>query len=96
MKLKNWLAGLLIIIAFAVIIPFASQSPDGLEKVAVDMGFAHRETGLRAIPAPLAGYTVPGIGNEKLSAVVSAILGSLAVFGAGWGIAILFNKRKNT
>ncbi len=40
MRRKDIIAGIIIIVALsALFIPFASESPDGLEKVASDKGF---------------------------------------------------------
>lgn len=93
MKRKEMLAGLLIVILLAVVlIPFASQSPDGLEKVAADQGFASKESESPAVSSPFADYRIPGIGNKTLSTVVSGITGALAMFCIGWGIASLLKK----
>ncbi len=95
MKRKDILAGLLLILILAaVLIPLASQSPDGLEKVATDQGFAAKENEKPAVTAPFADYRVPGIGSDKLSVVLSGIIGALAMFCTGWGIAALLKRRK--
>lgn len=95
MKRKEILAGLLFVVLLAaVLVPFASQLPDGLEKVATDQGFAAKESESPAVPSLFASYRVPGIYNEALSAVASGIIGALAMFCTGWGIASLMKKWK--
>ncbi len=82
---------LLIVLAAAVLIPLASQSPDGLEKVAKDVGFAAKESGSPA-GQPFADYRIPGIDNKNVSSVISGLLGALAMFCTGWGIASLLRR----
>ena len=59
--------------------PFASGDPDGLERVATDIGFigAGQEAPFQLLP----DYTVPFIGDPNLSTVVAGMLGALIVFG---------------
>lgn len=93
MKIKEILAGLLIVILLAVVlIPFASQSPDGLEKIAADQGFASKESESPAVSSLFADYRAPGIDNKTISTVVSGIAGSLVMFCTGWGIALLLKR----
>lgn len=61
----------------------ASSSPDGLERVAGDLGFAGRET--NTLRAPLPDYDVPAAGplGTPLAGLVGATgVGALA-YGAG-------------
>lgn len=68
--------------------PFASGSPDGLEKVAEDKGFLDRG-GLHPVQegAPIPDYAFPGIGNESVATGVAGFVGTLAVFALGYLIA---------
>lgn len=93
MSKKDIIAGIIIIALSAMFIPFASESPDGLEKVAGDKGFlsSQSEAGSPLFTAPFPDYLVPGIGNTA-SGVVSGIAGALAMFCIGWGIATLLKK----
>jgi hypothetical protein len=64
--------------------PFASSSPDGLERVATDNGFAaHAE----ASDGPLADYALPGIDDPRLATGLAGFAGTLIVFGAGAALA---------
>lgn len=93
MKRKDVLVSLLLVILLSILfIPLASQAPDGLERVAEDRGFSSAESGSPAVPAFFADYRVPGISNESLSAAVSGIIGALAMFCIGLGVAALLKK----
>ncbi|HWQ13226.1 MAG TPA: energy-coupling factor ABC transporter permease [Roseiflexaceae bacterium] len=60
--------------------PLASVDPDGLERVAQDLGFIARA---EAPPASLLpDYTVPFLGSTPLSTIAAGALGALAVAGA--------------
>lgn len=67
---------------------FASSSPDGLEKVAHDNGFADKASETVKVPAPMPDYSVPGVRNRFLSGALAGVAGTVAVFGlavaAGW------------
>lgn len=68
--------------------PFASTSPDGLERVAADHGFADRGTTHRIQEdSPIAGYAFPGIRDARVARGVAGFAGTLAVFVLGAGIA---------
>lgn len=78
-----WIAGLLIAVAVvAVLAPFASSDPDGLERVAIDAGFA--EQGTEAAFEILPDYSVPFLGDSTLSLVAAGIIGVALLFGAMW------------
>ena len=67
----------------AFLSPFASTSPDGLNKVAADHGFSDEAKGHALAESPVAGYTVEGVRNEKVSKAGSGIIGVLVTFAAG-------------
>jgi hypothetical protein len=68
--------------------PFASASPDGLEKVAERKGFIEQGR-LAAVQehAPVPDYALPGIGDARLATGLAGLAGTLLVFGAAWGAA---------
>lgn len=74
--------------------PFASPSPDGLERVAGDQGFLDRG-GLHAAQerSPIADYAVPGIGDERLATGAAGFAGTLGVFLVGYGVAWGLRRR---
>jgi cobalt/nickel transport system permease protein len=69
--------GLLIALAVVVISPLASADPDGLERVAEDMGFlaAGQASPYEIIP----DYTIPFLGETPLSTIVAGAIGVLVV-----------------
>lgn len=82
MNKRDFLIGLAVALLLgAVVSPFSSPLPDGLERVAHDLGFqSGGET-----PVPESGdltFSVPGF------------IGTLAMFGIGCGTAALMKKRR--
>lgn len=74
--------------------PFASSSPDGLNKVAEDQGFAGKG---RVSPvqegAPGAGYAFPGVADERLATGLAGFAGTLVVLALGYGLALMLRRR---
>ncbi len=83
---RGWvISGGLLSLLVVLLAPFASASPDGLERVAHDMGFI-----ANAADSPirvLGGYAIPWLGNTPLSVVLAGLLGVLVVGGVAWGIS---------
>jgi hypothetical protein len=78
------LGGLLVAIGLALLVSgFASSSPDGLNKVAEDHGFAANARQHLFENGPLAGYAVKGVSNDRLSTGISGLIGVLVTFGIG-------------
>ncbi len=95
MKRKDVLIGLLLAFSISILfVPFASQSPDGLEKVAAEQGFASKENENPSLAAPFADYRIPGISDKNVSAAISGVIGALAVFCTAGGISALLKRRK--
>lgn len=88
------LIGLGICLLMALFIsPFASSSPDGLEKVAETEGFSEKAGGTTFWKyAPLPDYTIPWVKTEKVSTALSGLIGTLAIFLLALGIGKLINK----
>ena len=77
---RGWVAaGLLLTLAVVLLAPLASADPDGLERVAISMGFFHQST---SVPFQiLPDYTVPFIGHTQLSTIIAGAFGALVVAG---------------
>jgi cobalt/nickel transport system permease protein len=77
--------GLVMALAVALLAPLASPHPDGLERVAEDLGFigAAQDAPYEVIP----DYVFPGISNEALATIVAGIVGTLLVAGMALIIA---------
>lgn len=84
------LGGVAIAIVLALLSPLASPHPDGLERVAENLGFIERaqEPLYEVIP----DYVFPGIPNEAVATVVAGVVGTLIVFGIAVGLAALFRR----
>lgn len=74
--------------------PFASGSPDGLNKVAGDKGFESAgRTGRIQDRSPVPNYAFPGIENERLAKGAAGFVGVLGVFALGSGLAYVIRRR---
>lgn len=92
---KNLLWGLLIALAVAVFLsPFASPSPDGLERVAEDKGFLHLAEGKELIHVFMPDYQFPGIAHEGLATSIAGAIGTLLVFGPMYFLGRVLTKRR--
>lgn len=73
--------GIVVALALAVFVsPFASASPDGLERVAEDKGFAEAATAPAWDFSPLGDYSFPGLGEGGLSTALAGLVGTLLLF----------------
>jgi hypothetical protein len=70
--------------------PFASSSPDGLERVAGDTGFAPRA---QTHDGPVDDYALPGIGNARLATGLAGFVGTIGVFAFGAAVAVAVRRR---
>ena len=74
---RGWiLAGLLIALAVAGLSPLASADPDGLNRVAMDLGFIHTA---QLGTGPLTGYRVPFLTSAPAAKIVAGVIGILVV-----------------
>lgn len=86
------LGGLLVAAALAFFIsPFASSSPDGLEKVAEEKGFIEKGRQPVWTHAPMPDYQVPLTGRKP--GALAGVAGTLLVFGIAFGIAVAISKK---
>jgi cobalt/nickel transport system permease protein len=82
-----WVVGLLIALALVLLAPLASGSPDGLERVAEDQGFI--DTAEDPPYEIIADYLFPGVENQDAATILAGIVGTVLVFGIGYGLAYL-------
>ena len=77
---RGWVyAGVIFSLLAVLLSPLASANPDGLERVARDMGFLH--LGQSAPYQILPDYTIPFLGQTPLSTIVAGAVGALVVLG---------------
>lgn len=89
---RGWiLAGVLVSLAAVILSPLASANPDGLERVAGQMGFL--QLGRRAPFQILPNYTLPLLGATPLSTVVAGAVGLLVVLGLVILLGSLLRRR---
>lgn len=94
MRSRDMWLGIAAALLLAIFIsPFASQSPDGLERVAEDQGFIEKGEGKPIVSAPVPDYVVPGVKNGPVATSLAGALGVVVVFAAGYGLASLLKKR---
>jgi len=75
---RGWvLAGSLISLAVLLLSPLASANPDGLERVAGDLGFLGK--GASASYQLIPDYTLPVLGNTSLSTISAGMIGIIVV-----------------
>ena len=84
-----------LIIAF-LLSPFASSSPDGLEKAAERLGFLHLGEVLAWGHSLMPGYTIPLLGEKPISGMAAGLVGTLVLFGLGWGLGTVLKRRKSS
>jgi cobalt/nickel transport system permease protein len=83
-------AGLAVALALVVASPWASSDPDGLERVAGDLGLLDRGQG-----APFnifSDYSIPGISDPAVATVLAGVIGTVVVFGVA--LAVAYTRRK--
>jgi cobalt/nickel transport system permease protein len=77
---RGWVfVGIFIALFVVLLSPLASTSPDGLERVAEDLGFI--TTAQSAPYQILPDYTVPLLGETPLSTILTGIVGVIIVLG---------------
>ena len=77
---RGWMvAGIVIALVVVLFSPLASSNPDGLERVAMDMGFI--EAGQSAPYEIIPDYTLPFLGETPVSTIAAGAIGVLVVLG---------------
>ena len=81
----------LVLVSLAVLLPFASSSPDGLEKVAGTFG-AQQQTPIWQGLMP--DYSVAALGNSYVSTLLAGIFGTMAGFVGNFAVRKSYNFKK--
>ena len=91
--MKGYIKALiLILVCLAILIPFASSDPDGLEKVAETLGVEETESPSEGI---MPDYTVPVVENEYGSTLIAGVVGVFLVLGAAFVLGKSMTKTVN-
>jgi cobalt/nickel transport system permease protein len=84
--------GLVIALGMAMFIaPFASEWPDGLEKVAAHLGFEGQAKTLMKSLIP--DYQMPGISSEGVATAFAGLAGTVVMFVSAWVVGWLLVRR---
>ena len=87
--------GLPLVVALTLaffVSPMASNEPDGLNRVAIDEGFADDEEAHALEDGPLAGYGVEGVDDERLSTGLAGLIGVTVTFAVAGGAFLLLRR----
>jgi cobalt/nickel transport protein len=90
-------AGLIVALVLAFFVsPSASGDPDGLDKVAIDEGFADTETDHAFGDAPTADYEVRGVDDDRLSTGLAGVIGVAITFAVAGGVMLVVRRARRT
>jgi PDGLE domain-containing protein len=86
-------AGLVLAAALAFFVsPHASGEPDGLNRVAIDEGFADEETNHALADTPTAGYAVDGVDDDGLSTGLAGLIGVAVTFAVAGALFLVVRR----
>lgn len=89
------IVGLLVALLLAGVVSYyASDGPDGLNRVAQDHGFASARKRHAADDSPLAGYRAKGVDDGRLSGGLAGVVGSVVVLALAGGLALVVRRRE--
>ena len=94
---KFYVGGLLVSLLLAGFVSFyASSHPDGLEKVAEEIGFIETAKDPATAGSALADYGVEGVENERASVGIAGVIGVAATGVVATGLFLYLGKRKKS
>jgi cobalt/nickel transport protein len=98
MKQKTFLiAGFVASLFLAGVVSFyASSHPDGLEKVAQDIGFIETAKKHTNADGALADYGVKGVDNARLSTGLAGVIGVVATGVVSTGLFMLVRRKSGS
>ena len=87
--------GLVVALALATFVsPFASSSPDGLDKVAADKALDADVEAHAVAGGPLADYGVDGVDNARVSTGLAGLIGVAVTFTVGFGLFAVIRRAR--
>lgn len=90
------LSGLLVVAGLALFVsPWADPDPDGLERAAIESGFADDARDHDLARGPVADYSVKAVADERVATGLAGLIGVLIVFGLGVGVFATIAKRRD-
>lgn len=92
--MKSYVKALILIaVGLAILIPFASSYPDGLETVAETLNVEETEPFWKGL---MPDYTLPSIENSYFSTLAAGFLGLIMVSAAAYTLGRLLSKEGKT
>ena len=92
---SGWvIAGIILALLAVLISPLASGNPDGLERVAEDIGFLG--TGLNSPFELLPDYSIPFFGETAVSTILAGAVGVIILFGLLLLLGRSLRQKQNT
>ena len=89
------LAGLVIALVLGGVASYyASSHPDGLERVAEQVGFLDTADDHAAAAGPMADYQVTGVDDARLSGGLAGVIGILVTLALAGGLAFAVRRRE--
>jgi cobalt/nickel transport protein len=89
-KMRRYFEALiLVLVCLLVLIPFASNAPDGLERVAKTIGIEEHEPLWKGL---MPEYTLPTIDNPHVSTILAGTFGVLLVLGVAFILGMVITK----
>lgn len=86
--------GLAVSLVLAGVVSYyASSSPDGLEKVAGEVGFLDDAEDSAVAGSPLSDYGVEGVADERVSVGLAGIVGVLVTAAVAFGLFLWLGRR---
>ncbi|MEM3673639.1 MAG: PDGLE domain-containing protein [Candidatus Bathyarchaeia archaeon] len=90
--MKGYLKPLILILAFlALLIPFSSEAPDGLERVVETLGVEEHEPLWSGL---MPDYTLPAISNSYASTLLAGVFGTFLVLGLSYIVGMAVAKKE--
>ncbi|MEJ2241527.1 MAG: PDGLE domain-containing protein [Candidatus Bathyarchaeota archaeon] len=80
---------ILIVVCLAFLIPFASSDPDGLERVAENLGVEETNSSANGL---MPDYNVPIVQSSYGSTLIAGIIGVFLVLGAAFILGKILTK----
>ena len=92
---RKFFAGAMLVSAILAgcVSNYASSHPDGLEKVAEDIGFIDSAKDHALSDSALADYGVSGVKSERLSVGLAGLIGVIATALLSFGLFMLIRKK---
>ena len=77
----------------ALLAPFASSLPDGLEWVSQKLEFEHKAVSPPIVSSPFPEYRIPGMSDSPFSTALAGVLGTLICFVLPFGFYFRIRRK---